>query len=200
MRGRTTCLLGLVLAATTGTMACSAPLDAPPGLELSADPAASKASTTKHAPSSVPLTRDDASVLLPSADTDGGASEGGDGPTTDAGADPAATYQARCSIYLVGDREHEGNDTLATANVLGGLACGAINSANDVDWFVVDTQLGLHFTFDPDDDAEITVRSPSGQTAASAGVSFYTSDENGRYAVQIRSSGHHTQTYLLVRN
>ena len=201
MRSRMACLLGLVLAAPTSAMACSAPPDAP-GLELSDDPMAAAGSTTKRPPASVTLNRADGSALLPAPvpATDGGGSDAGDGRTTDAGNGQAATYEARCSNYLSQDREQESNDTLATANVLGGVACASLSSANDVDWFVVDTQLGLQLTFEPDDDAEITVRSPSGTTASAQGISFYSAHENGRYAVQVRSPAHSTQTYLLVRN
>lgn len=216
MRGRTVYLLGVVLGALTCAAACSEALDLTPDLEVGPDPATRRTPPSKEAPASEPLTSvevDAEALPSPVPDTDGGftsASDGGGGRTVDAALDaPDAAeasaangpaYEPRCGGFLAADREQENNDTLAKANVLDDIVCAGLNSASDVDWFVVDTNRGLSFTFDPDDDAFANVTTPSGMTASSYGPALYGSGENGRYVIEVHSPTHRTQTYLLVRH
>jgi hypothetical protein len=207
MTRRTATLIGLTLSVVTGALACSAAPELPPDLEIAVDPATAPDAppTTKGVPNnSPPLKQYDAAVLPSPVDVpdgDGGASsdasDAGDGA---AAVDAGPLYTPQCNGYLASDREQESNDTLATANVFNRLACSGINSPSDVDFFVVDTQLGLYFTYDPGGDAQITVTSPSGQAASAVGAAFYNSAERGRYVIRVYSPAHKTQTYLLVRN
>ncbi|MDB4938706.1 MAG: hypothetical protein JWP87_5678, partial [Labilithrix sp.] len=126
----------------------------------------------------------------------GAASDAGTTSAPDAG---AATYTARCNGYLQSEREHEANDTIAGANMLDYFTCAGINSANDVDYYVFDSDSFVQLTFDPDDDAAISIKSPSGVISSAQGGATYRSGERGRYFVAIDSPGHKLQTYFIVR-
>ena len=177
--------LGFVLGALAGATACAAPQPLPPGPEFSADPFTTGDGGGNRGPNSPKLTKADAGVLpSPVLATDGG----------------SPGVAAHCNSFFNEEHERESNDTVGTANVLRDLACGGINSGSDVDWFVADTQAGIALSFEPDDDAELTVKTPSGKTSSARGLAYYSSRENGRYTLQVRSPGRRTQTYLIFRD
>jgi hypothetical protein len=191
-----TLFMGLGAVAIAGLVACSGGASEPPAaLELASDPRVESGTNLPKrgtgTGTTAPMGPSKAPVLEPSpAKADGGA------PSGDEGA--GATYGAHCNGYLSEQREHETNDTAATANTLGFGMCAGINSATDVDYYAFDADSFVDLTFDPDDDAAITITSPSGVISSAQGGAVYRSGEHGRYVVAITSPGHKTQTYLLV--
>lgn len=201
----TRCLLGFVMA--VGLVACAAKPELPPDLELAADPSAppTTGATPKRGQVTTPMGPSDASTLPPAEDKPSKDQNGN--VVNDAGADapvdaapPGPPYKPRCQGYLTSQLEHEANDTAATANELVFVACAGINTAKDVDFYTFDSPYGADLTLDPDDDATMTVKTPSGKTSTLQGVSRYLSNEQGRFTIEIRSPGQHTQPYLVVRN
>jgi hypothetical protein len=96
--------------------------------------------------------------------------------------------------------ETEPNETEASATEVGAAICGAIDTNGDVDVFTLDATDVLSFVFEPDDDAEITVTSPSGEVDTGAGSSTYVSFETGRFVISVASPAGHAQSYAIARN
>jgi hypothetical protein len=222
MKVSTTLWLGIAATGlTAGVVACSGgAAEAPPQLELASDPQVEADTNLPKgsAPSgtNAPMGPSDAPVLVPNpspsplpgrsdggardldAGTGAGANGADGGKVTDAGT--GTTYNPRCNGYLSSDREHEANDTLATANPIVHVMCAGINTATDVDYYTFEANFPVQLTFDPDDDdAAISVKSPSGIVSSAQGPAIYRAGQIGRYYVAVSSPTHSTQTYLLVR-
>jgi hypothetical protein len=204
MRSSTKCLLGFVM--SVALLACVAKPEAPPDLDLAADPSAAEttgSSTPKRGQSTAPMGPSDASTLPPAEDKPSKDQNGnvlGDAGSDAASVDAGPPYKADCKGYIASQLEHEANDTAATANNLVFVACAGINTAKDVDFYTFDSPYGADLTLDPGDDATMTVKTPSGKTSTLQGISRYLSNEQGRFTIDVRSPGQHTQTYLVIRN
>ena len=203
MRCSMKCVLGFAMG--VGLLACVATPEAPPGLELAADPSAAPRTgtgTPARGQSTTPMGPSDASTLPPGPGTpskDQNADVLADAGAGDATSDAGSPYKADCAGYIASQLEREPNDTIATANNLAVVVCAGINTAKDVDFYTFDAPYGADLTLDPGDDATMTVKTPSGKTSTLQGISRYLSNEAGRFTIEVRSPGQHTQTYLVIR-
>lgn len=212
--------LGALLALVGGaavTVACAAP--PVPDLVMAEDPVApperksapmlTDAASTSPWPEDNPLTTEkpeDAGTRLDHAEAGASPLEAGTpevpapgdaGPRErpDAGAPPAA--RPKCTGWPI--IEAEPNDAPAQAIAIGDAICGAIDVKGDVDRFVIDSARFLTFNFYAQDDALITITSPSGQVDSGHAPATYTSWEVGRFSVVITSPAGHVQDYAIER-
>ena len=98
--------------------------------------------------------------------------------------------------------ETEPNDTVDNATRLDDELCAIIDSANDVDTIIFDSddaESTQSFVFFPDNDARITVTAPSGEVRSTQGAATYVSFEKGRFSIRINSPGGVRQGYVLER-
>ena len=95
--------------------------------------------------------------------------------------------------------EAEPNDAPSQAIPVGDAICGSIDVKGDVDRLFIDSARRLTFNFFAQDDAVITITSPSGQVDSGSAPGTYTSWEVGRFVIVISSPAGHAQDYVIER-
>ncbi len=203
-----------IAAGAAGTVACSAPPvpdlvtaedPAPPLPERKSAPMLTDAASTSPWPEDNPATNRpaDAGTRLEHAEAGASLEAGVPEPPAGMGGapreqpDPGAPARPKCKGWSA--IEAEPNDAPSQATPIGSAICGAIDKPGDVDRLFIDSSSFLVFQFYAQNDAIITITSPSGQVDSGSAPGTYTSWEVGRFEIVITSPADVAQDYVIER-